>query len=274
MNPTIVLSLCLLTGTCLKARAGAWPVRPGAGKAVLSASFLKAGSVTDAEGDKRTFDIEETALSTFGEIGLTPSLAAGWSWSPVKSADADSFQAVSLGDPELSLSWHLKSSGALQLAAQAITAFPLGSDNPQGSPEYLYAVFSHRAFAFEIRPVAGWAGGGFWLQGGAGPRLRTSGLASQFHYNLAGGGGIGPRAAWLLAFSGVTPLDTEPAGKPGDQEQYFGYQAAVEYRFAPAWQAGLQFDSMLTLGREMPLGGRFNLFARRAWNGPRRNPVR
>jgi hypothetical protein len=273
MKRTLALLVCLDCIAFMEARAGAWPVRPGSGKAVLSASYLKAGTVTDAQGDKQPFDIEETALSTFGEIGLTPALAAGWSWTPVKSADAETFRKVSPGDPELSLSWHLKSAGALQIAAQAMAAFPLGAENPDGSPDFLYGVFSHRAFAFEARPVIGWAGGGIWLQGGAGPRLRTNGLAAQFHYNLAGGGGIGSRAAWLLAFSGVTPLDGEPAGKPGDQEQYFGYQAAAEYRFAPAWQAGLQFDSMFTLGREMPLGGRLNLFARYAWNG-RRNAAR
>lgn len=274
MNRAPAFFACVIFAGLLEARAGAWSVRPGAGKAVLSASHLKAGSVTDAQGGKRRYDIEETALSTFGEIGLTQALAAGWSWTLVKSVDAESFQEVSSGDPEVSLSWHLKSAGALQIAAQAIAVFPLGSENPEGSPEFLYGVFSHRAFALEVRPGIGWAGGGIWLQGGAGPRLRTNDLAAQFHYNLAGGGGIGARVSWLLAFSGVTPLDDKPAGKPGDQEQYFGYQAAAEYRFSPAWQTGLQFDSMFTLGREMPLGGRLNFFARYAWNGSRRNAPR
>jgi hypothetical protein len=248
-----------------RVHAGAWAVAPGAGKAVISTSYLKARKVIDSDGKKHAFDVEERALSTFGEIGLAPDFSAGWSWTPAKAAVLDSFDKMSPGDPEFSLSWHVKSMGKLQIAAQALAVFPLGSRNPTESPDYLYGVFSHRAFAFEVRPVLGWSGGGVWLQAGAGPRARTNALSPQFHYNLAFGGGLGPRLAWLLALSGIVPLDTETNGKPGDQEKYFGYQVAGEYLFTPAWQAGAQFDSMFTVGQEMPLGARVNVFVRFAW---------
>jgi hypothetical protein len=263
----LTLGVCVFALHCPGAWAGARAVRPGSGSAVLAASHVGAHSVIDRKGDKHPFSIRETSLSTYGELGLTRSLAAGWSWTGVKAVASDSFDAISPGDPEVSLTWHIGSKGAWQFAAQGSAAFPLGADNPASSPDFLYGVFSQGAFAFEARPVLGWSGGGTWLQAGAGPRLRTRDLAPQFHYNLAGGGAIAKRIGWQLAFDGLIPLDTRPSGKPGDQEKFYGYHLGGDYRFFRAWQAGLQFDSMFTLGQELPLGARYNAFVRFAWKG-------
>lgn len=263
-NP-LALAVSIIALHCPGAWAGAWAVKPGTGSAVLTASHLGANSVIDRNGDKHPFPIRELSLSTYGESGLTRGLAAGWAWTAVKAVASDSFDAESPGDPEVSLTWHIGSKGAWQFAAQGSAAFPLGARNPPSSPDFLYGVFSQGSFAFEPRPVLGWAGGGIWLQAGAGPRLRTGGLAPQFHYNLAGGGALAKRFAWQLALDGLMPLVSRASGKPGDREKFYGYHLGGEYRFSRAWQTGLQFDSMFTLGQELPLGARYNAFVRFAW---------
>ena len=265
-NP-LAVAITISVLLCPGAWAGAWSVRPGSGSAVLTASHLNANSAIDRQGDKHPYSIREQSLSTYGELGLTQSLAAGWAWTGVKAVTSDSFDAVSPGDPEVSLTWHIGSKGSWQFAAQGSAAFPVGAHNPRSAPDYLYGAFSQGGFAFEARPVLGWAGGGTWLQAGAGPRLRTGDLAPQFHYNLAGGGVIANRVGWQLALDGLIPLDSRASGKPGDQEKFYGYHLGADYRFSRAWQAGLQFDSMFTLGQELPLGARFNAFVRFAWKG-------
>lgn len=243
---------------------GAWPLSPGSGKATVGASWLSAASVIDAEGKKRAYAMREAGLSTYGEAGLWPRVSLGWAWGFYKHVASDSADAHGVTDPELSLSWHLGRSGAFIFALQGLAQFPLGPENPSSVPDFAPAFFSQRASAAELRPLLGWAGGGWWAQGGAGVRARSEGLAWQFRYTAAAGRAFG-RVSGLFAMDGVVPLDAPGSGKPGDQDQYYGYHLGLDFRLSKAWQAGAQFDSMLTLGQELPLGARLNGYLRFAW---------
>ena len=69
----------------------------------------------------------------------------------------------------------------------------------------------------------------------------------------------------MLAMDGVVPLDDRASGKRGDQEGYYGWHLAMEFRIKGDWWAGTQFDSMLDKGREMPIGPRLNVYSRIGW---------
>jgi hypothetical protein len=247
------------------AAAGAWPVKPGAGKATVGASFLTAGSVSDAAGDKRSYGMTETGLSTYGEAGLVRRLSIGWAWGFLKFVESDSADRAGITDPEISLTWHLGRAGGAVFALQGLTQLPWGPDNPGAVPDFAPAFHSHGAYAFELRPLVGYARARWWTQAGVGVRARTGDLAWQFRYAVAAGRAFGPRWSGMLALDGVTPLDTETSGRVGDQEQYFGSHLAAEFRVSPPLQLGAQFDSMFSLGQEMPLGGRINVYARASW---------
>lgn len=248
------------------ALAGAWPLKPGSGKATAALSVLPAQSVIDAQGDKRKYAITESEAVTYGEIGLVPRLSLGWVWGFLKAVRSDSGDQVATTDPELALSWYMGKRGSLVFALQTLGQFPLGPENPDRVPDFAPVFFSQRAFAFELRPLIGWSGGGWWAQAGMGARVRTADLAGQFRYSAAAGRGFGARFSGLLALDGVVPLDHESSGKPGDRIQYYGYHLAGDFLILRDWRIGAQFDSMLTLGQELPLGARFSLFTRIGWD--------
>lgn len=83
-STSLALAVSIFVLHCPGAWAGAWAVRPGSGSAVLTASHIGAQSVIDRKGDKHPFPIREQSLSTYGELGLTQALAAGWAWTAVK----------------------------------------------------------------------------------------------------------------------------------------------------------------------------------------------
>lgn len=241
-------------------------MKPGAGKATLGVSYLTAQSVIDAHGDKRKFAMTETEVTTYGEVGLVRRVSLGWTWGVLKAVDSDSGDQVANTDPELALSWNIGKRGSWVLALQALGQIPLGPENPGKVPAYAPVFFSQQAFAFELRPLVGWTGGGWWAQAGMGGRIRSGDLAGQFRYTAAAGRGFGESFSGLFALDGVLPLDDGRSGKPGDQEQYYGYHLAADFRLWREWQIGTQFDSMLTLGQELPFGTRFNLYTRFSWH--------
>jgi hypothetical protein len=243
---------------------GAWPMARGQGKAAVSVAYLQAESVSGPEGNRHAYGISEWGVSTHGETGLSPGLALGWNWNLLKGVHSDSLDGVAITDPELSLSLHLGKAGSFMFAAQVMAVFPWGPANPPEAPAYLYALFSQRVWAFELRPLLGWSRGKAWFQGGASPRWRSDDFAAQFRYHLAGGTGTG-KWNFMLAWSGVFPLDNRPVGLPGDQEQYFGAQLAVDHSVARTCWLGGQVDGMINAGQEMPLAGRGNVYLRFAW---------
>lgn len=250
------------------AAAGAWPSRPGAGKAAIGYSYLAAGSALDGSGRKHPFDVTEHAVSTYGEIGLPGRLAAGWSWSPYKRVDADAFARGAPTDAELSLTRHLGSARGRQFAVQALALVPAGPANPGAAPDHLYGLHGHGAWGFEARPLFGWAGRGYWMQAGAGLRVRGNGLAPQWRYAAAGGGPLGGHFGWLASLSGVGPLGAAGSGRPGDREGYFGWQAGLDFKAAPRLRLGAQVDELLGPARELPLGARYNAYLGWSWGRP------
>lgn len=262
MRYALALLLALTAG---EAAAGAWALRPGEGKAALGYSRLSAGSVLDGIGAKRRYGVTEQAIGAFGEIGITRALAAGWAWAPLKHAETDSFSRAAPTDAEASVSWHLHSARGWQFAAQGLALIPAGPGNPAAAPDYLYGVHSHGAWGFEARPLLGWSGGRAWAQGGTGIRVRTHGLAAQWRYSLAGGGALIGRIGWMASLSGVIPLDTRPAGRPGDQEKYLGWQAGLDYRLSSRLRIGAQLDELAGSARELPLGARWNAYVGWGW---------
>lgn len=262
--PTRRLTLLIL-GLASIAGAGAWPTTPGSGKAAVGLSRVEAATVVDARGGTHAYGFVETGLSTYGEVGLIRRLSLGWAWGLIKQVESDSVDASGTTDPELSLTWHLGRRGALTFALQGTGALPLGPENPSSAPDFAPPFFSPGAYALELRPLAGWSGGPWWAQAGAGLRARSHDRSWQFRYAAAAGRSWGRYFAGLLSFDGVQPLDREGSGVPGDQETYYGYHIGVDVRPTPATRLGFQFDSMFTYGQELPLGARLNLVAGLAW---------
>lgn len=222
--------------------------------------------MVDAQGDKRKYALTESEAVTYGEIGLVPRLSFGWVWGFLKSVQSDSGDQIAVTDPELTLTWNIGRKGSFVFALQTLGQFPLGPENPDRVPDFAPVFFSQRAFAFEIRPMVGWSEGGWWAQAGMGGRVRTADLAGQFRYAAAAGRGFGARFSGRLALDGVIPLDDENSGKPGDRIEYYGYHLAGDFLVLRDWRIGAQFDSMLTLGQELPLGARFSLITCVGWD--------
>jgi hypothetical protein len=243
----------------------AWPSRPGHGNATVGYSFLKAKTVSDGQGQKQNYAVQESGFSIFGETDLYPRLAVNWSWGFVKSVNSDSMDNVGTTDPELGLTYYLGHRGHLYISAMVNTRIPLGPENGSNVPKFVYPLFSQQAWAWDIRPLLGWSESGWWFQGSIGPRLRSSGLAPQIGYNLAGGTKLGVNFNSMLAFSGLLPLDNESAGSPADREKYLGFQLAFAYQVHKRWTTGLQFDGMFGASQGMPLALRTNIFGRYAW---------
>jgi hypothetical protein len=136
-------------------QAGAWTLKPGAGKAALGGYHVAAASVSDAEGRERDYDYQESGLFTYGEIGLVPRLSMGWALGLFKAVESDSADAQGPSDPEFSMTWHTGSKGSWVFAVQAIAQFPLGAGNPESAPDYAPVFFSTGAYSLELRPLAG-----------------------------------------------------------------------------------------------------------------------
>ncbi len=261
----IILVPILFSALMVQVHAGAWPIRPGHGNATLGYSFLKTESVSNGQGQKELYGVQESGLSTFGETGVIPSLALNWSWGFLKSVSSDSMDKVATTDPELGLTYYLGHRGKFYFSAMVNARIPVGPENTSQVPDFVYPLFSQQAWAWEVRPVLGWSQTGWWFQASAGPRLRSGGLASQAGYNFAGGKKLGASISTMLAFSGLFPLDTESAGSPADREKYLGFQVAFAYQIKKHWATGVQFDGMFGASQGMPLNLRSNLFGRYAW---------
>jgi hypothetical protein len=145
---------------------------------------------------------------------------------------------------------------------------PLGNRNSERAPEFLPALIAQDAWALEIMPQWGLGLKGAWYQGGLGLRVRGEDRVAQLRYQLMGGRRFGESQTWggRLAFSGVVPLDAESNELPSDQEQYFGFQLAVDSRIAQNWGAFFQLDGMLGPPQEQWLNGRFNLGLSWKWD--------
>jgi|GEM_PF-4928238 len=248
-------------------QAGAWNRKPGAGVVTGSISFLTASEVSDAKGNRRDYAIKELAVAAYGEYGVFQSLAFGAAISPHKFVYSDSGDAQGVSDLELWGDRHLLTRGNLQVAMRLLAVFPVGLENRAWTPDWLYALHSQGALGIEAMPLLGWSRQGLWMQGGLGGRLRGNGLVGQFRYQYSVGTSVGP-GKWLglrLGLSGVVPLESESNGKPSDQEMYFGQQLAAEAKLPQRLRLGLQFDSMISAGQELPLGLRSNLFLGWAW---------
>lgn len=240
-------------------------MKPGAGKAALGAYQVAAATVIDAEGRKRTYGYEESGLFTYGEVGLLRRLSLGWAWGVFKAVESDSADARGPTDPEFSATWHLGRRGSWVFALQGLAQFPLGAENPEPAPDFAPVFFSTGAHALELKPLVGWSGGGWWAQGGLGVRARTRELSPQFRYSAAAGRGFGRRLSAQLSFDGVTPWDSRTNGQPGDRELYHGWHLGGDVKVTSRLDLGAQFDSMLTLGQELPLGARLGVHARWSW---------
>jgi hypothetical protein len=249
------------------AHAGAWPLNPGAGHGIGNLSYLQADQVVDSKGKRHNYNISEIALNGSVEIGIAPQFSAGAAICPQKIVISDSGDAIGASDLELWADQHLWTRGKLHFAMRLLAVFPVGLENPGWTPDWLYALHSQGGLAAELMPLLGWSYHSLWMQGGLGARLRGNGLAGQFKYQYALGKSFGADQ-WLalrLGFSGLIPLDTQSNGKPSDQEQYYGQQLAAETKLPQRFRLGLQFDSMVTPGQELPLGLRSNLYLAWSW---------
>ena len=254
---------CFCAALCAPVFAGPWLPKPGSGSMTLGAAFLQALKVSDARGEARDYSLSEFGIGLGGEYGIFPWAALALSWNPFKAVWSDSADRNGIGDTELGLNLKLAKIGGHRLALRLAGRMPLGETN-SGVPDYVYALHSQGVWAAELQPQWGWAGRGMWLQAGLGARLRSDGFAAQGIYHFSGGKALG---AWSprIGFSGLIPLDSRGNGKPSDQEQYYGWQAAVDRRLGNAYKIGLQFDGMFTGGQELPLGLRSNLYLGRKW---------
>ncbi len=249
------------------AHAGPWPRQPGSGVAAVSASFLTAEKLVDAQGDERDYGATEVGFNAYGEVGLARHWALGFSMTPFKAVESDSIDAQGWSDLELNLTRHLFRSGRAVFALRVGGAVPLGNRNSDDAPDFLPALLAQDAWAAEIMPQWGYGAGGGWYQGGLGLRVRGDDRVAQFRYQLMGGRRFGATKTWgaRLAFSGVVPLESASNGLPSDQEQYFGFQIATDARLTQALGAFLQLDGMLGPPQEQWFGGRLNLGLTYGW---------
>jgi len=261
------LTLTFIVGisTGMNAYAGAWPIVPGHGSATVGLSFLNSKSVSDEEGKSHDYAVREIGLSTFGQTGVLPRLSLNWSWGLLKSVTSDSLDKAGVTDPELGVTYFLGHLKPMYFSIFINSRIPLGSENTDRVPNFVYPIFSQQEWAFDIKPLIGWSQWGWWFQGSTGPRLRSGDLSAQWTYNIAGGKKMGQAFSGMLALSGILPIDKKTNASPSDQEQYFGFQIAVGYLIKQHWTTGLQMDGMATPGQGMPLAGRFNLFETYAW---------
>jgi hypothetical protein len=247
--------------------AGAWPTPVGAGSAVVNASYLQAEQVSDAQGRKRDFALKEFAISGYGSYGLFKWASIGAAMAPHKIVFAKGQTEIGATDLEAWIDPHLYSHKAWHFALRLKGVFPIGLENSSWVPDYLYAMHSQGVLGFEAMPLFAWSRGSLWIQGGAGARIRGGGLVGQGRYQFDLGSRLFATtwALWRLGLSGIVPLDTRSNGKPSDQERYFGQQLAFEAKLPRRLKLGLQFDSMVNAGQEMPLGLRSNAYLGWSW---------
>jgi hypothetical protein len=230
----------------------------------LGVSFLTASSVSDKNGETFDYAVDELGFNLFVDAGIAPGWAVGLAWTPVKMIWSDSLERVGPTDGEISVTRSLGKAGAHRFAVKLGGVIPVGSPNPSEVPDSVYALFSQDVGGGELQPQWGWAGGGYWVQALAGLRMRSDGFAAQGRYGFAGGRSFGD-LGMRFGLSGLLPLDTESNGRPSDQEQYYGFQLAADYRLNPDYKIGVQLDGMVGSGQELPLGGRGNLYLSKKW---------
>lgn len=263
----LVLCLCVCLGFASSAFAGAWPTPVGAGSAVVNLSYLQAEQYSDPRGQKQDLKLREIAVSGYGTYGLFKWASVGAAMAPHKLLLAQGHVAAGVTDLEAWIDPRLYSYHTWHFALRVKGVFPIGLGNPSWLPDDFYAVHSQGGLALEVMPLFGWSRSSFWIQGGVGARARSKELVGQARYQFDLGSPLfgSPWAAWRLGLSGIVPLDNRSNGAPSDQEQYFGQQLAFEAKLPRRLKAGLQFDSMINAGQEMPLGLRSNVYLGWSW---------